>query len=242
MKEILAADPDRFYGLAWINPLLPNACEVVEQAITELGFRGIKMIPHHWYPHDERLFPVYRKIEELGVPVVFHSGILWGHGDSSRFCQPVHYEVLINFPRIRFALAHIGWPWTDECIALAGRFAARVVRPDTGRQEHAPRALEQRVCEAQMFVDITLGAPRPYRTDALLKALAVLGDRRLIYGSDCGEPDNAEILRFHSELDRHLLSGELGQSPESIRRIMHDNFELFFLGRQNNAADREVSS
>ena len=94
---------------------------------------------NHWYPpYDERIFPVYEKIQQLKVPILFYSGILSGNRDSSRFCRPVNFEVMIDLPKIRFALAHIGWPWTDECIAVAGRFAADVLDPVAGLQEHAP--------------------------------------------------------------------------------------------------------
>ena len=231
MKRILDAGQGRLYGLAWINPLLPGAADLVERAVAEYGYRGVKMIPDHWYPYDERVFPVYERVQTLGVPMLLHSGILWGNRDSSRFCQPVNYEVLINFPKVRFALAHIGWPWTDECIALAGRFAADVVGEETGLQEHAPRVDAATPYAAQMSIDITLGAPRPYRADALLKALAVVGDCRILYGSDCGDPENAQVLRCHIDLDERLLRGELGQPPETLQRIFHDNFEHFFGGK-----------
>jgi predicted TIM-barrel fold metal-dependent hydrolase len=86
------------------------------------------MIPDHWYPYDEFMYPIYEKAEKLGVPIIFHSGILFGFKDSSRFCRPVNYEVLLNFPDLKFALAHISWPWVDECIALWGRFRSYTLR------------------------------------------------------------------------------------------------------------------
>ncbi|MCD6469707.1 hypothetical protein J7L29_02790 [Candidatus Bathyarchaeota archaeon] len=43
------------------------------------------MIPDHWYPYDEFMYPIYERVEELGVPIIFHSGILFGFKDSSRF-------------------------------------------------------------------------------------------------------------------------------------------------------------
>jgi len=228
MRPLLGETRSRVWGMAYINPILEDAADTTEWAITDLGFRGIKMAPDHWYPYDDRVLPVYERIQQLGVPILFHSGILWGNGDSSRFCQPVNFEVLINYPGIRFSLAHIGWPWTDECIAVGGRFAADVVDPEVGLQEHSPRPSPSSPYAAQMFVDITLGAPRPYRRDAISKALAVLGDHRLLYGSDCDKPEDPAVYRFHSDVDRGILRGELGQSDEAIQRIMHDNFEHLF--------------
>jgi len=65
------------------------------------------VIPDHWYLHKPRFFTLYEKIQELGVPVLFHSVILFGLKDSSRFCNPCNHEVLIDFLRLRFALAHV---------------------------------------------------------------------------------------------------------------------------------------
>ena len=38
---------------------------------------------------------------------IFHSGILFGFGDGSRFCRPVFYEAFLNTPGVEFALSHI---------------------------------------------------------------------------------------------------------------------------------------
>ena len=82
-----------------------------------------------------------------------------------------------------------------------------------------------------MYIDITLGAPRPYRRDAIAKALAVAGDARLLYGSDCDSPEDPEAFAAHARIDSSLLSGELGASDEAVQRIMRENFETFIDGR-----------
>lgn len=211
--RLVVEDPERLYGFTWVEPRLgPKAVAELERSILEKNLRGVKMIPHHWYPYDKRLWPLYRKVQELGVPIIFHSGILWGFEDSSRFCRPAYYEALLHFPRIRFALAHISWPWTDECIAVAGRFRAAV--RETGG-------------EPQMKVDITPGTPPEWRLDALRKALSYLGDEWLIYGSDCMAGD-AECQRRHLESDRRLLREELRASEASERRILGENALTLF--------------
>lgn len=226
MADFAAASPERFVPFAWINPTLPGAVELTERALTEYGFTGIKVVPNHWHPYDESLTDFWTVISEHHASCIAHTGILWGYGDSSRFCRPVDFEVLIRFPGIRFALAHIGWPWTDECIALAGRFAAEGIGGQSiSSQQHAPRP--EPGTPSRMYIDITLGAPRPYRRDALARAIAVVGDERLLYGSDCSTPEDSDGFRSHLEIDRELLRGELGLPQESIHRIMHNNFEQF---------------
>ena len=44
--------------------------------VTEFGVRGFKFHPSMqvFYPNDRAVYPLYAAIEELGVPVVFHTG------------------------------------------------------------------------------------------------------------------------------------------------------------------------
>jgi predicted TIM-barrel fold metal-dependent hydrolase len=180
---------------------------------TDKGLKGIKMIPDHWYPYEERFFPVYEKVQELRRPMLFHSGILFGNMDSSRFCRPVFYEVMLHFPRIKFALAHISWPWTDECIAVAGRMRAAAVRD------------EQR--QMQMYIDTTRGTPAFYRAEALDKALKYLGPERLIYGSDDHAPGELSYSRRSFDADREITCRQLARSEEDFRKITSDNLDAF---------------
>jgi len=212
--------PDRVIGFAWIEPTLPGAVDEVERCVQDYGLRGIKMIPNHWYPTDEAVFPVYEKIQELQVPIIFHSGILYGYQDGSRFCRPAFYEALINFPRIRFALAHISWPWVDECLAVYGRFR---------HQWHVYHGKRPEVREIQMYIDTTPGAPLPWRADALQKALAFAGEDCLIWGSDA-LPGNSQYARQILESDRRILSQQLGVSAATQEKYFGGNLSRF-LGR-----------
>lgn len=213
IAEICAPDPERLIGFAWIEPTLSRAVEHVERAVNDKGLKGIKMIPDHWYPYEERFFPVYEKIEELRKPMLFHSGILFGRMDSSRFCRPVNYEVMIHFPKIKFALAHISWPWTDECIAVGGRMRAAAHRGD--------------VPQRQMYIDTTRGTPDFYRADALDKALKYLGSDWLIYGSDNGVPGGLAGSRRGIEADREIICRQLCYTEDDFKKIASTNLDDF---------------
>ena len=220
VAEVVAKDPERLMGFAWIDPCLPDAEDEVERAIVDYKLRGIKMIPYHWYPYEERIFPVYAKIQEMKVPIIFHSGISFTGGDCSRFCRPVFYEVLLHFPKIKFALAHIGFPWVDECIATAWRFQAAATMED----ERYFRFEVNRKAKSQMYIDITPGTPLIYRTEALRKAVNVLGEDRLIYGSDTVTIlEMAKLFRNVLENDKRRLREELAVSKEAEEKIMGKN-------------------
>ena len=203
LAKIAKVGKKRIYGFIRINPTIPGILNEIKRAILDLKLKGIKMLPKYWYPYEDRVKPVYKLANELKIPILFHSGILWAHGASSMYCRPTFYECLMDYPNVKFALAHISWPWTDECLAVAGRFW----RGDIRRE--------------QMFVDITTGAPRIWKIDAMRKALSYLPHKSLIYGSDSA-PWN-EGYRDWVRIDFEILR-ELGATKETVKMIMHDNF------------------
>jgi predicted TIM-barrel fold metal-dependent hydrolase len=207
LGKVVAQAPDRIIGFAWIDAQWASAVQTLERAV-DLGIRGVKSIPNHWYPTDDCALKLFAKMEELGVPGIFHSGILFAFADGSRFCRPVFYEALINYPGVKFALSHISWPWVDECLAVAGRFRAATRHSDT---------------DMQMFIDLTPGTPRIWRAEALRKAMVYLGDQSLIHGSDTYPADDGERLRASVQRDLAAFREELGLPPESIERIMSGN-------------------
>ena len=209
--------PDRIIAFMWLEPRLKDAIEILEWAVSSKEIKGVKMIPDHWYPYDEFMYPIYRKLEELNVPVLFHSGILFGFKDSSRFCRPVNYEVLLSFPDLRFALAHVSWPWVDECIALWGRLRAFVRREFEGERE-----------DVQMYIDITPGTPLIYRQSTLQKLIAYGAEDYIIFGTDC-RAGNMERARLHIGRDASILRQVVGVPNETVNKIMGEN-ALRFLG------------
>ena len=203
------ADPERIIAFMWIDPRLPEAPEILQEGVEKHNMRGVKMIPDHWFPWEERLFPAYRRIEELGLPILFHSGILFTNMGSSRFCRPAEYEVMLHFPKIRFALAHISWPWTDECLAVLGRMRAHMAGQG--------RPME----ECQMRIDMTPGTPEIWRKDALEKALGYAKSEYLLFGTE-GHWDHPEQWRAKVTQDREMLLA-LGATEADLENIFWNN-------------------
>jgi len=207
VAKVQAVDPKRIYGMLWAEPRAPGIVEEIERAIVDMGLRGVKMIPDHWSAGDEMMFPIYEKIQELGKPMHFHSGILYGFGDSSRFCRPALFEPLMHFPRLRFALAHISWPWVDECIAVYGRFGAAV--HGTGR-------------ENQMWIDTCRGTPDAWRVEALAKAVPFCGMEHVMFGVDTVPSSLPKSAPVHARKDKDILEGMMGLTEAQV--------ETFFWG------------
>ena len=165
VADLAKRSKGRIIALARVDQLSDDAPAMLERAI-DMGCTGLKLFQFGHYPEDERCFPTYETCQKLGVNILFHTGIL-GDGRNSRFHRPANFEIMKNWPRVRCLLAHISWPWTDECVATVGM----CVHFD---RKAAP----------QLVVDITPGAPAKWREDAVMKAYTYLGDEAIVFGSD----------------------------------------------------------
>lgn len=209
------ADPERLWGLYWADPRTEGVLEEVEYALADKGLHGLKMIPDHWTAGQEFLFPIYEKVRELGKIIQFHSGILYGFGDSSMYCRPALFEALLNFPGLRFSLAHIGWPWTDECLAVWGHFNSAAYHSGN------PNG---------MWIDTCRGTPDPWRLDALQKAVAFCGTPRLMFGTDLTLTHLGDNGPVHIRKDMDLLRNQVGLDDARLEEFFWGAAEEFYRG------------
>lgn len=107
-----------YHPCHWINPTEPDASEQVQYA-KEKGIEAIKVICSHHHPSAG--LKTYQKCADLNLPILFHSGILWDGEISIDYNRPSAFECLLDVYNLRFALAHVAWPWCDELIALYGK-------------------------------------------------------------------------------------------------------------------------
>ncbi|HEY3321951.1 MAG TPA: amidohydrolase family protein [Planctomycetota bacterium] len=215
-KKLIDAAPDRLSGLAWISPTLPGAAELAAEAIESLGFSGIKIIPDHWYAYEPRLEPFWDRMNSLHASILFHTGILYGNDDGSRFCQPMHLEKLVNYPHIRFAMAHISWPWCEECLAVMGRMKAAVGYQKDGWQS---------------YIDLTPGTPPHIRRQAISNAISFCGVERLMFGTDSSLPSNLNYQKEILDSDLKIFK-ELELTPAQQERILSGTAEELFPPRK----------
>ena len=201
LSNLVRGHGDRLIGLAVVNPSLPGAADELRHAVETLGLRGAKMVPAGWYPESEVAQSTFAVASELELPLLFHSGVFID-GRASRFCRPIGFEPLRDHPGARVVLAHLGWPWTDEAIAL-------------GLIDRINGVPEDR-CAFRF--DLSFGPPPPYRHEVLAKALEVLGPGLLQFGSDCFLPcPGAAIAERRGWLS--ALLDEFDLDPAALDRI-----------------------
>ena len=138
IAEVVDRHPDRFKGVAGINPsrIVPRLAHL-ERAVRELGFVGAHLYPH-WFgkPPDDRLYyPFYAKCAELGVPIQ----IQVGHSAQQflpTVAPPMTLDrVAIDFPELKIIGIHIGYPWVEEMISVAWKHPNVFI----GCDAHAPK-------------------------------------------------------------------------------------------------------
>jgi predicted TIM-barrel fold metal-dependent hydrolase len=120
--EFVAEAPDRLVGVGSVDISKPmQAVAEVRRCATELGFKAIRVLPWLWElpPTDRLFYPVYTACADLGIPFctqIGHTGPLM----SSEVGRPIYLDrVALDFPDLKIVGGHIGYPWTDEAIAVA---------------------------------------------------------------------------------------------------------------------------
>jgi len=122
----LCAMSDRLIGFASVDPHNPTAPQELQAAIQGLGLRGLKLSPptQEFYPNDQTLaYPIYEVAQSLGIPVIIHAGLSWEPKARLKWAQPLLVEdVAADFPKLNIVIAHLGWPWVLDCVALALKY------------------------------------------------------------------------------------------------------------------------
>lgn len=115
---------ERIIPFPSFHPADQQAVEHIAKIKAE-GFKGIKMHPYYqqFFLDDERLYPAYEKISELGLILVMHTGFDIAFPRIRR-CDPKQIlNVMERFPALKMVTTHLGaWQqWAEVEELLAGR-------------------------------------------------------------------------------------------------------------------------
>jgi predicted TIM-barrel fold metal-dependent hydrolase len=115
---------DRVIPFPSFHPTDPEMLVHISRIKAE-GFKGIKMHPYYqgFFLDDEKLYPAYEKICELGLILVMHTGFDIAFPRIRR-CDPRQIlNVMTRFPELKMVTTHLGaWQqWGEVEDLLAGR-------------------------------------------------------------------------------------------------------------------------
>ena len=129
MQEI-APYPERMYLECNVGPILRrgvrHAIWELEHLVKHCNAKLCKVYaPEDDGPlNDPRLWPFYEKCCELDIAVTVHTGTAYVLPHPDRHTRPILLDdVLLDFPQLEVIAYHMGWPYTEELIGLAGKHA-----------------------------------------------------------------------------------------------------------------------
>lgn len=197
--------PDVFVGFGAIDPWQGKLAEnEIRRCKEELGLTGVgELNParQHFYPNDTRFYPIWEVADELGMPVLFHTGMAGagagapgGLGVKLKYCQPMLLDdVAADFPTLKIIAAHPSWPWQAESLAIARH-------------------------KGNYFVDLSGWGPK-YWPSELTQHLNTTIQDKAMFGSDSPAID----------LDRWLHEfSDIPLKDEVRQKVMKENALSFF--------------
>ena len=113
VAEYVQADPERLVAVGGYEPSPGDDGAKAADRLHALGIKAVKVhtVHQHLSPDDERLRPLFRRLEELRMPVIFHTGTSRFPGADNAFADPAPAgAVCARFPGLPVILAHGGRP------------------------------------------------------------------------------------------------------------------------------------
>lgn len=222
VSSALRIYPDRFIGIASVNPFLAVAEELVEHAAVEWGFRGIMLYPSMYKCSlaNERLYPIYRIARKHRMVVYAHMGRLrlaarrwWGLPDvyDWRYADPADlHQPAADFPTVQFVVVSFGCGTLPQLLKIG--LQCPNVHVDTSSSNNW-------LLDQSEFSDLS---------HAFERTVEVFGPGRILFGSDSDffpRGWRIPVLQEQSEiLDRlglssHAKQAILGENAKTLFRI-----------------------
>jgi uncharacterized protein len=167
--EFASQNSDIMMAFASVDPTRgPSAISEARRLIATGLVRGFKLHPpiQQFFPNDRVAYPLYKVIEEAGLPVVFHTGhsgigtgMPGGGGIRLKYGNPMYIDdVAVDFPDMPIIMAHPSFPWQDEAISIC---------------------LHKR----QVYIDLSGWSPK-YFSPTLVQYANSLLKTKVLFGSD----------------------------------------------------------
>ncbi len=192
VEEAVRRFPDRLLGVGYADPFTPegvmHAVRELRHQVQDLGFVGLKLEP---FIGDRPLtlpqwYPLYGACCDLDITLQVQVGNTGPPSYPSETGRPLYVDrVAIDFPDLRIVAGHIGWPWTEEMIAIA--------------QKHP-----------KVWIDTSAHLPKHY-PERFVHYLRTFGRDKCIWASDWPILDferalsGVAALELGSEGDRRFL-------------------------------------
>jgi predicted TIM-barrel fold metal-dependent hydrolase len=207
IAAFVARAPDRLVGFAGCDPTQEGALTELRHGIEDLGLVGAKFGPMYagFDPRDPRCDPIYAYCQERRLPTLFHTGTTFIRVAPLGLTRPWLFdEVAIGYPELRMVLAHVGHPFSEECLVVIRK-------------------------HPHVYADVSALYYRPWQFyNTLVAAQEYKVTHKLLFGTDApfaGGRDSIEGLRNVNHIIAN--SGLPRITEETIEGILNrDSFAL----------------
>lgn len=207
VAQVVKEHPDRFIGFHGGDPVGGlKAVKDFERAVKEYGFKGIKLSPAYNFVavNDPRIYPLYCKAEEFGVPALVHAGWTFVPGSRIDSQNPLLFdEVAETYPTLKLIVAHMGFHWSHETVMLM--------------RKHPSVYADLAFWESSM--------PFHHIADSLVWAKQAGVLDRVLWGSDYPSSDPAESIALYRRLPAYTEKQDLqpALTEEDVEGILGRN-------------------
>ncbi|NKB68777.1 MAG: amidohydrolase family protein [Candidatus Latescibacteria bacterium] len=112
---------DTCMGFLSVDPTQEGWQEEMRYGHQELGLQGIKLLSMYagFFPHDERLDPLWEYATQHHLPVLLHTGTTFVSQAPLECTLPRHIDAVARrFPQVKIIMAHLGHPYEGECVVV----------------------------------------------------------------------------------------------------------------------------
>lgn len=208
IADYVRQHPEKLVGWASVDPNEPDCVEQLEHCVTRLGLRGLKLGPtyQHFDPQDKKHWPLFKKCQDLNLPIMWHQGTTFPTRARLKWAQPLQLEdIAMEFPDLRMIIAHLGHPWEEDVIVLI------------------------RKCP-NVYTDISAVHYRPWRYwQAMVTAMEYGVDHKILLASDFPSGTITNVINGLHNVNAPIEGTNLPKIPNDIQeRILHENWKQVF--------------
>lgn len=210
ISRYVRSQPERLIGFMGVDPTdIHEAMNDLAQAREDSSIHGITVSPaaQDFHPADSRAMQVFAEAARLKMPVLLHMGIHFTSASKMEFARPVLLdEVAREMPELKLVIAHLGYPWIDECIVLLGR-------------------------HRNVYADISALIARPWKAyNALLSAYQYGVIDKLLFGSDFPYSSAATAIESLYRLNQLVTGTNMPTIPRQYLAAIVERDALSLLG------------
>ena len=173
--------------------------------VWELTRSKVAPIYQNFDPQDATHLPLFKKAEELDIPVIWHQGTSFVRPGPLKYANPIMLEdIAVACPNLRMIIAHMGHPWETECMVLIRK-------------------------HPHLYADISALHYRPLRHyQAFMTALEYGVEHKLIFGSDFPSATPEQVITGQGKVNDVVKGTNFPKFPEeAIHNIIYENWRQF---------------